>query len=109
MFVIVCLAGVPVFSQEKSDTKKKTPRRQERPRQESLKRPFLAPWCLGVYSYSSRMQKKLIWIGLFVGSTVGNMLPLLWGGDAISISGVLLSLAGGIAGIWIGYRVGRSI
>jgi hypothetical protein len=55
------------------------------------------------------MQKKLVWIGLFVGSTIGNMLPLLWGGDAISLSGVLLSLVGGIAGIWIGYRWGQSL
>jgi hypothetical protein len=55
------------------------------------------------------MQKKLIWIGLFVGSTIGNMVPLLWGGDAISMTGVLLSLVGGIAGIWVGYRWGRSL
>jgi len=36
------------------------------------------------------------------------MLPLLWGGDAISVSGVLLSLVGGIVGIWAGYRLGQS-
>ena len=55
------------------------------------------------------MRKKLIWGGFFVGSTIGNMLPLLWGGDMISISGVLLSLLGGIAGIWAGYRAGESM
>jgi hypothetical protein len=54
------------------------------------------------------MTKKLIWIGMFIGSTIGNMLPLLWGGDAISVSGVLLSLVGGIVGIWAGYRLGQS-
>ena len=54
------------------------------------------------------MTKKFIWIGMFVGSTIGNMLPMLWGGDAISVSGVLLSLVGGIAGIWVGYRWGQS-
>ena len=54
------------------------------------------------------MTKKFIWIGMFVGSTIGNMLPLLWGGDAISVSGVLLSLLGGIVGIWAGYRLGQS-
>jgi hypothetical protein len=54
------------------------------------------------------VRKKFIWIGLFVGSTVGNMVPLLWGGDVISISGMLLSLVGGIAGIWVGYRLGQS-
>jgi len=55
------------------------------------------------------MTKKLVWIGMFVGSAIGNMLPLLWGGDAISVAGVLLSLVGAIVGIWIGYRVGQSI
>jgi hypothetical protein len=35
------------------------------------------------------MTKKLVWIGLFVGSALGNMLPLLWDGDAISLSGFL--------------------
>jgi hypothetical protein len=55
------------------------------------------------------MTKKFVWIGLFVGSTAGNMLPLLWGGDVISISGVLLSVVGGIAGIWAGYRWSQSL
>ena len=55
------------------------------------------------------MTKKFIWIGLFVGSTVGNMVPLLWGGDAISVSGFVFSIVGGILGIWFGYRVGQSM
>jgi len=55
------------------------------------------------------MRRKAIWIGLFVGSTVGNMLPVLWGGDAISVSGFLLSAVGGIVGIWAGYRWGQSL
>ena len=55
------------------------------------------------------MTKKFVWIGLFVGSSIGNMLPMLWGGDAISISGVFFSLVGGVVGIWIGYRLGQSI
>jgi len=55
------------------------------------------------------MTKKLVWIGMFVGSTIGNMLPLVWGGDALSVSGFLLSLLGGIAGIWVGYRWGQSL
>ena len=55
------------------------------------------------------MAKKFIWIGLFVGSTAGNMLPLLWGGDAMSVSGIVLSIVGGIAGIWVGYRYAQSL
>jgi hypothetical protein len=55
------------------------------------------------------MTKKFVWIGLFVGSTIGNMVPVLWGGDALSVSGVLFSLVGGIVGIWLGYRFGQSL
>jgi hypothetical protein len=55
------------------------------------------------------MTKKLIWIGLFAGSTIGNMVPMLWGGDALSLSGLFFSLVGGIAGIWLGYRWGQSM
>jgi hypothetical protein len=55
------------------------------------------------------MTKKFVWIGFFVGSTAGNLLPLIWGGDAISVSGVFFSLLGGIVGIWLGYRLGQSL
>lgn len=53
--------------------------------------------------------KKLCWIGAIVGSTVGGYLPVIWGGSALSFSGLVLSMAGGIAGIWAGYRIGQSI
>jgi hypothetical protein len=52
-------------------------------------------------------KKALIWIGLTVGSAVGGYLPALWGGDFISFSSVILSAAGGIVGIWLGYRFGE--
>ena len=55
------------------------------------------------------MTKKFIWIGFFVGSTIGNALPMLWGGDAISVSGFAFSIIGGILGIWVGYRFGESL
>jgi hypothetical protein len=51
--------------------------------------------------------KKLIWIGMFIGSTIGGMLPALWGDDLFSMWGLLFSLIGGIAGIWGGYRVAK--
>jgi hypothetical protein len=52
-------------------------------------------------------KKTLIWIGLTVGSAVGGYLPALWGGDLISFSSVILSTAGGVVGIWLGYRFGE--
>jgi hypothetical protein len=53
------------------------------------------------------MTKRFIWIGLFVGSTLGNMLPVLWGSDAISVSGFFFSMPGGIVGAWMGYHWSR--
>ena len=52
-------------------------------------------------------KKMLIWLGLTAGSGIGGYLPALWGGDLISFSSVLLSAAGGIVGIWLGYRFGE--
>lgn len=53
--------------------------------------------------------KKLCWIGLFVGSTIGGYLPVLWGGDLLSFSSIFGSLVGGLLGIWVGYRIGQSL
>jgi hypothetical protein len=48
----------------------------------------------------------MIMLGLTVGSVVGNYLPLLWGGDTLSMSSLLLSAVGGLLGIWAGYKIG---
>jgi len=53
------------------------------------------------------MSKISIWMGLFVGTTLGGMVPDLWGADLFSGWSLLLSTAGGFAGIWAGYRLGR--
>jgi uncharacterized membrane protein YeaQ/YmgE (transglycosylase-associated protein family) len=55
------------------------------------------------------MEKKFIWIGLIVGGTAGNFLPLVWGGSAFSMSGLLFSVVGAFVGIWLGYKVGNSL
>jgi len=51
------------------------------------------------------MKKKFIWIGFLFGSSIGGILPAMWGGDLLSVWGIVMSLVGGIAGIWAGYRV----
>jgi len=51
-------------------------------------------------------RKTLVWIGLGVGSTVGSVIPMLWGASAImSFSSILLSGIGGILGIWAGWKM----
>jgi hypothetical protein len=53
------------------------------------------------------MTKKLIILFLFVGSTLGGYLPLLWGESSLSLSSVLLSALGGFLGIYVGYALGK--
>ena len=53
--------------------------------------------------------KKLCWIGLFIGSTIGGYVPVLWGGDLLSYPSIFGSLVGGLIGIWAGYRIGQSL
>jgi hypothetical protein len=51
--------------------------------------------------------KKSIWIGMFVGSSIGGFLPMLWHAGMLSMWGIVMSTIGGIAGIWIAYRIDR--
>jgi hypothetical protein len=48
-------------------------------------------------------RKKLIMMGMVVGSIAGGYLPVLFGLDELMIS-LLGSVIGGIMGIWIGYK-----
>ncbi|MBI4991673.1 MAG: hypothetical protein HZB99_00445 [Candidatus Harrisonbacteria bacterium] len=52
-------------------------------------------------------RKSLIWISMLLGSTIGGFVPILWGGDALSFSSILLSGIGGILGIWFGFKFGE--
>ncbi len=51
------------------------------------------------------MDRKIIWLGLFVGSTVGGFIPGLWGAGMFSFSGVVFSALGGFAGIWLAFKM----
>lgn len=49
--------------------------------------------------------KQLVWIGMFVGGTIGGFVPLLWGGSAFSFSAILWNGIGAIAGIYAGFKI----
>ena len=51
--------------------------------------------------------KSLIWIGVFVGGTVGGYIPALWGDNFLSFSSVILSTIGGLVGIWAGWKLSQ--
>ena len=51
--------------------------------------------------------KHLIMFGMVVGSMIGGYVPVLWGGSLISFSSIILTAVGGLAGIWVGYKLGN--
>jgi hypothetical protein len=50
-------------------------------------------------------RKTMIMLGMFLGSSAGSSIPMLWGSGWLSISSVVLGLVGGIAGIWAAYKM----
>jgi hypothetical protein len=44
-------------------------------------------------------------MGGFVGSFGASFIPSLWGAGQLSISSLLFFVIGGIAGIWLAYRL----
>jgi dipeptide/tripeptide permease len=53
------------------------------------------------------MNKSLIWIGAFVGSTVGSFIPMLWHDSVFSLWSIVLSGVGGILGIIAAYKINQ--
>jgi hypothetical protein len=51
--------------------------------------------------------KQAVWIGLFIGSTIGGSVPLLWNPDILSASAIFGSVIGGALGIWAAYSLGK--
>lgn len=49
--------------------------------------------------------KTSAWIGIVVGSSIGGMVPALWGAGLFSFSGVFFSAVGAFAGIWVAYKI----
>ncbi len=55
----------------------------------------------------SMSSRSIIYLFTIVGSAIGSYLPVLWGGSELSFSSVFLGAAGGILGIWAGFRLSR--
>ena len=51
------------------------------------------------------MDKRVIWLFVLGGTTVGGFAPEAWGGSAFGLASIALALVGGIAGLWLGARV----
>lgn len=49
--------------------------------------------------------RSLIWLAIFIGSTIGGAIPELWGAGILSYSSLLLSGVGALAGLWIAFKI----
>jgi uncharacterized membrane protein YsdA (DUF1294 family) len=52
-----------------------------------------------------RMDKRVLWLCVLVGSTVGGMVPEAWGGSAFGLASLCFGALGGIAGVWAAARI----
>jgi hypothetical protein len=52
---------------------------------------------------------KFIWVGLIIGGLVGQIVPMLWGGNPLSITSGVFSFIGGAFGLWLGFKIDQSI
>ena len=51
--------------------------------------------------------KKVTWLLMFVGGTLGSYMPLLWGSGYFSLASIIFSALGAILGIWVGFKLTR--
>jgi hypothetical protein len=49
--------------------------------------------------------RRLVWLGVIIGGALGSYAPAMWGGDTFSVSSVILSAIGSLAGIWVMYKL----
>jgi predicted MFS family arabinose efflux permease len=53
--------------------------------------------------------KRVVWLGIAAGSTIGGLVPDLWGAGFFSLAGFVGSIAGALIGLWAALRVIESI
>jgi hypothetical protein len=52
------------------------------------------------------MSKKVVWVGVLIGSSLGGYVPTLFGASGLSLWALLGSTIGGVAGVWAGIVLG---
>jgi hypothetical protein len=51
------------------------------------------------------MDRRIVWIFVGVGMTLGGLLPEVWGGSALGVASLALASLGGVAGLWLAVRL----
>lgn len=51
--------------------------------------------------------KKIVLIGMTIGSLIGGFVPMLWGAGTFSMASLIGNAFGGIVGIYLGFQVSQ--
>jgi hypothetical protein len=51
------------------------------------------------------VDRRVVWISVGVGMTVGGFVPLVWGGSALGLASLVLGSVGGVAGLWLASKL----
>lgn len=51
------------------------------------------------------MDRRVIWIFVAAGTTIGGLAPLAWGGSTLGLASLALGGLGGIAGLWCAVKL----
>lgn len=51
------------------------------------------------------MDRRVVWIFVGAGMTLGGLLPELWGGSALGLASLAFATLGGVAGLWLAAKL----
>ena len=51
------------------------------------------------------MERRVVWLFVGVGMTVGGLVPTVWGGSAFGFASLALASLGGVAGLWLAAKL----
>ena len=51
------------------------------------------------------MDRRIVWIFVGVGMTLGGFLPVVWGGSALGLASLVFGTLGGFAGLWLAAKL----
>jgi hypothetical protein len=51
------------------------------------------------------VDRRVVWLFVGVGMTVGGVLPEAWGGSALGVASLAFGALGGVAGLWLAAKL----